>query len=66
MPASFPTSIVTWTDVVDNTDTILASHMNNAYAEIIAIETVLDTYIIVSSTVPSTPSTGQLWLDTSA
>jgi len=42
MAASFPTSIKTWTDVTDNVDTILAVHINDAYAEIIAVETVLD------------------------
>lgn len=42
MAASFPDSIKTWAPVVDNVDDILAAHINGAYDEIIAIETVLD------------------------
>jgi hypothetical protein len=39
MAASYPTSVKTWTDVADNTDTVLAAHINEAYEEIIAVET---------------------------
>jgi hypothetical protein len=39
MAASYPTSVKSWSDVVDNNDTIMANHINDAYEEIIAIET---------------------------
>ena len=42
MPASFPTTVKTWTNVVDGVDNILAAHINDAYAEIIAIENVVN------------------------
>lgn len=39
MAASYPTSAKTWTPVADTTDTIMADHINDAYEEIIAVET---------------------------
>jgi hypothetical protein len=39
MAASYPSSAKSWTPVVDATDTIVADHINDAYEEIIAIET---------------------------
>jgi len=41
MAASYPNSVKSWTPVVDDVDTIDAAHMNEAYEEIIAIETEL-------------------------
>jgi hypothetical protein len=41
MPASYPSSIKTWTDKVDLVDDVFVSDVNGAYAEIIAIETEL-------------------------
>lgn len=38
MAASFPGAVKSWTPVVDNTTTVLASHINEAYEEIIALE----------------------------
>lgn len=39
--AKFPAQIKTWLDKVDNVDDVEAAHVNEAYAEIIAIETAL-------------------------
>lgn len=39
MAASFPGSVKSWTPVVDNVTTVLAAHINQAYEEIIALET---------------------------
>ena len=39
MSASYPTSIKTWTPVVDDTDKVLAAHINELYEEVIALET---------------------------
>ena len=42
--ASYPGSIKTWTPVEDYVDDILASHVNEAYDEIIATQTELDSH----------------------
>jgi len=42
MGATYPGGIKSWENVADNTDYVLAEHINDAYAEIIAIETDLD------------------------
>lgn len=42
--ASYPGSVVTWEDKTDIVDDVHASHVNGAYAEIIAIETNLDSH----------------------
>lgn len=39
MAASYPTSVKTWTPVADNTDDVMAAHVNEAYEEILAVET---------------------------
>lgn len=39
MAAVYPGGIKTWTDVADGTDDILDHHVNDLYAEVIAIET---------------------------
>lgn len=41
MAATFPGGVKAWTDVADNADYILDHHINDAYAEILAIETLL-------------------------
>jgi hypothetical protein len=41
MAASYPSSVKTWTDKTDHVDDVFATHINDAYAEIIAIETEL-------------------------
>lgn len=41
MAASFPGSTKTWTPVADNTDEIMASHVNDLYEEVIAVENAL-------------------------
>jgi hypothetical protein len=41
MAASFPTSVKSWTPVVDDTDTVDAADINGLYDEIIAIENYL-------------------------
>jgi len=42
--AEFPNAIKAFTDVVDNVDDVLATHLNQAYDEIEAIETQMITY----------------------
>jgi hypothetical protein len=44
--ASYPTTVKTWTNVVDNIDDILAFHINDAFAEIIATEITLDSHLV--------------------
>jgi hypothetical protein len=41
MAASYPSAVKTWTPVTDGVDDVLAIHINDAYAELIAVETKL-------------------------
>jgi hypothetical protein len=64
--ATYPAGIVSWTNVADTVDTVLAAHPNNAYAEIIAVETALgiNPYTISDAVAPgSTPSSVGNYLD---
>lgn len=67
MAASFPTSAKTWTPVVDNVDDILAEHINEAYSEIIAIETnlIAQGSVYIQDTQP-TVTQPSLWVQTEA
>ena len=48
MPASFPTSIKTWTPLVDNVDDVMADDQNTSYLEITAAETFLLTRVAIT------------------
>lgn len=63
MAASFPSNTKTWTPVADNTDNILAAHINDAYAEIVAIETHLLSDTNRVSLIPETITKLQSGLD---
>ena len=50
MAAQYPASVKTFTNKVDNTDTVIASDVNLAYDEITALENTLGTTPATSST----------------
>ena len=52
---AFPGSLITYTNHVDFTETILAAHVNSLQDEVVAIETKLGTSL-VTSTWSGTPS----------
>lgn len=52
MAAVYPGNVKTWTDVADNTDYILDHHINDLYAEVIAIEVYLNSLIGGGATLP--------------
>lgn len=51
MPASFPSSIATFTTKQDYVDTVFAGHVNALQDEVVAIETKLGTGFLTSTTV---------------
>lgn len=47
---TYPANLISYgTDVVDFTDTVLAAHVNALRAEVVSMETVLGTYLTLSS-----------------